>query len=365
MRCNTCFVTASGFSAPAGLPPQNRLLADVSTNPKAKNALLKIFYLKNSVDNDVLRKLQLEDVFTFLDKIILSNQSIIINPDDNTLSLNKIPAIDVTEAYNYKNILIEYLIDSVSEKLKKLRAGHRYEYFFNSIVKRKTEHNETNTIITLNWDTIQDFYINKAYKDLGIKKGGVDYCVYDRDCNTIDSPDDIYAPSILRKAKGWSTIKLIKLHGSMNWAISKKDNALCVQQQTGAYPEGLKIDGKLKKYFDRIFMTPTYIKDFSNMHTQTIWHNAQYDLAEAKRIVFLGCALQTADYEFRNLLLRTAVRGKKKIRVILHPAETPEAKLNQKQTKKHYTTLFPSHDIQFEEVDTADFLLDDNLIWRW
>jgi hypothetical protein len=361
MGCNTCFVTGSGFSVPAGVPAQSGLLKYLAEDTESRKIIAAVFNLKETAGKDILAGLQLEDIFTFLDKIIAAKGSAGIPSSDNDTS-----PTGIKEAHDYKNILIECLIVRIGEKLKELRARHRYEHFFNGIVQRKTEHNETNTVVTTNWDTVPDFYINKAFKDLGVKKGGVDYCVYDRDCDTVDDEAYGYTPSILRKAKGWSTVKLLKLHGSMNWALSKEDGALYVKLQTGACPERLPIEGGLQKWFDRIFMTPTFIKDFSNLHTQTIWNNAGFDLAEAKRVVFIGCALQTADYEFRNLLLRTAARRRgKKIRVILRPAETPEEKLIQKQTKEHYATLFPCHDIEFEEIDAADFLLDDGLVWRW
>ena len=118
-----------------------------------------------------------------------------------------------------------------------------------------------------------------------------------------------------------------------------------------------------RKEFEHIFMTPTFIKDFTNMHTKTMWHNAQFDLSDAERIVFLGCSLPQADYEFRYLLLKTAVRNpKNKIRVVIYPGSPPSDK---KETKKHFKTLFVEKDIKFEEVDIADFLTDPDLIWHW
>jgi hypothetical protein len=366
MSCSTCFVTGSGFSAPAGLPRQSGLLKYLAADKQSREILTAIFNLKKDADEDILTDLQLEDIFTFLDTIIAANRSVIIHEPDNDMDISKSALIGIKEAYDYKNTLIECIINDVAKTLQELRGQHRYEHFCNSIVDRKLHRGETNTIITLNWDTIPDFYINKACKDSGKEKGGVDYGIYDWDADTVDDAYSNYVPSILRKAKGWSTVKLLKLHGSMNWALSKKDNALYIKQQIGAYPGRLDIDKNLKKHFDRVFMTPTFIKNLGNMHTQTIWHNAAFDLTEAQRVVFIGCALQTADYEFRNLLLRTAVRNSRnKIRVIIYPNEHPVEK---ERIRRRYQTLFAgrgSKNLQFEEIDTSDFLLDDDFIWHW
>jgi hypothetical protein len=110
-------------------------------------------------------------------------------------------------------------------------------------------------------------------------------------------------------------------------------------------------------------MTPTFTRDLSNLHTQSIWHNAGLDFAGAERVVFLGCSLLLADYEFRHLLFRTAVRNKdNKIRVLIHP-KSPE--IRKKDTKDSLRTLFAGNDIDFKELDITEFLENKDLIWGW
>jgi hypothetical protein len=341
-NCNTCFITGAGFSAPAKLPIQSKLLQNIKDRPAELEYIQNIF--KHKKDDDIFKDVALEDVFTFLDKIIYDN--------------GYVSAFDVTTAYKAKRDLIKMFITDINKALKPLRGEDKYSYFFDRIVKRKLD-GETNTIITFNWDTIPDFYINRAYKDRG-EKCGVDYGCYDWDW---DEKVD-FVPSIWRKPKGYSTVKVLKLHGSINWAYSRNKGELYVKEQLSAYPEGLIIedDDKFKEY-DYIFMTPTFIKDLSNVHTKLIWHNASFDLAGAKRLVFLGCSLPQADYEARYLLLKTAVQNKGiKIRVLIYPGESEEVK---KETKKRFRTLFVGHDLKFEELDIKNFLEDTNLIWDW
>jgi hypothetical protein len=284
-------------------------------------------------------------VFTFLDKIITGN--------DTAAKFN------IKKAYDVKRDLINYIIKEMSADLKKMRGERKYKYFFNSLACHKKNNNETNTIVTINWDTIPDFYINSAFRNLG-PNNGVDYGCYDWDYNDKDN----YVPSLLRKAKGYKTIKLFKLHGSINWVYAKENGSLYVKEQTGVYPEGLLLESEEERNeYEHIFMTPTFLKDFSNLHTQSIWHNALFDLSEAKRLVFVGCSLPLADYEFRYLLLKTAVRNKEnEIRVILYPESATKDK---KEIKNRFRTLFTGNNIDFQEKDTAEFLVDKELIWDW
>jgi hypothetical protein len=340
----TCFVLGAGFSAPAGLPLLKELLQNIldAKAGKVRRHIQDIFNYHK--DDKILRNVLLEDVFTFLDKIITGNK--------NT------GRFDIHSACEAKLDIIDYIIGEINAASKPLKGKTQYECFFKSIVKRKID-GQKNTIITMNWDTLPDFYINRAYKDLGIQKGGVDYCCYDWDYE--ENPD--YVSSILRKAEGWSTVKVLKLHGAINWAYSKDNGGLYVKEQKSAWPEGLIIEQEKRGEFEHIFMTPTFIKDLSNPHTQSIWHNAAFDLAQAKRIVFLGCSLPLADYEFRHLLFRTAMRKKdNKIRALLYP-KAPEAE--KEKTKTSFQTLFTGKDIAFKEMDIVEFLERKDLIWDW
>jgi hypothetical protein len=348
MPCNTCFILGAGFSAPAGIPTQRDLLRNIFKPEYADclNHIRTIFGLTEQDKGEVLKDTALEDVFTFLDKIISGNDTA--------------AGFDIKKAYDAKRDLIDYIIKELSGGLKKMQAAGRYEYFFNSLAARKKNDNETNTVITFNWDTISDFYINGAFRDMGANHG-VDYGCYDW---SYDEDKDDYVPSLLRKEKGYKTIKLFKMHGSINWVYKKENGALYIKEQTGAYPEGLPLESEEERNeYEHIFMTPTFLKDFSNIHTQSVWHNALFDLLDAKRLVFLGCSMPLADYEFRYLLLKTAVRNKEnRIRVALYPKARMEDK---KETKSRFRALFAGNDLDFREIDIDDFLIDRELIWDW
>jgi len=342
MACNTCFIIGAGFSAPAKIPVKRELLQNIFRpgNEKCLEYIQKILGVETR--NILLKDAPLEDIFSFLDKIITENGSV--------------GDFDIKAAYDARYELIEFLIKELNAPLKEMYGEFRYEYFFKTLAERKLKHNETNTIVTFNWDTIPDFYINRALKFLG-RNNGVDYGCVDW------SVEDNYVPSSWRKAQGYQTIKVLKLHGSINWSYIKSNGGLYVDEQYGDYPKGFLIKPEDRKKYEHIFMTPTFIKDLSILPAKSIWYNAGLDLAEARRVVFLGYSLPPADYEFRYILMSTAVRNKgNKIRVLLYPNSPPEKNAD---LRKSFSTLFIDNDLDFVEMDITDFLTNYEMIWNW
>jgi hypothetical protein len=352
-RCDTCFVLGAGFSVPASLPTQADILKKLPASEIAN--ICRIFGVQQGATN--IQNVSLEDVFTFLDKIINGKEAARI-PSANGI-------LDVDSACQIERGLTESIIRLFDPKQKTAVSIPCYNHFFNEIVRRKKQ-GTTNTIITLNWDTVPDFYINRAFKSAGISKGGVDYCCYDWDWDDKDN----YESSIMRKAKGYTTIKLLKLHGSFNWRFSKVDDVLYVKEQNGANPQVLLLSDEVKNNvvppqqkdeYGYIVKTPTLLKDFGNVHLKMIWNNAGIDLRDAKRIVFLGYSLPTADFEFRYLLLKHVVRRRDvDIRVLIYDRDP-----RRNEITNNYKNLFVGNTPLFEYGDVRNFLMDDYKVWNW
>jgi len=174
----------------------------------------------------------------------------------------------------------------------------------------------------------------------------------------------------MRKAKGYTTIKLLKLHGSFNWLFSKVDDVLYVKEQNGANPQVLLLSDEVKNNvvppqqkdeYGYIVKTPTLLKDFGNVHLKMIWNNAGIDLRDAKRIVFLGYSLPTADFEFRYLLLKHVVRRRDvDIRVLIYDRDP-----RRNEITNNYKNLFVENNPLFEYGDIRNFLMDDYKVWNW
>jgi hypothetical protein len=365
----TCFILGAGFSVPAELPAQETLM--LNPPPEVAEIVGKIFNLEPVKDYAKIEKISLEDIFTFLDRIIMNNEAI------------HGAGIDSFFAYEAKRIILNHIITVFNAKLSLLKEEAVYSHFFNEITGRKIN-GQANTVITLNWDTIPEYYIYKSYKQRGIKKSGVDYACFDWDYDAVHSghipinlewkaytaggkKDLGYVQSILRKAKGYSTIKVLKLHGSINWLYSKALGYLCVKEQKAAYPSGLICQEDERGEMENILITPTLIKKFDNTHLKMIWFNAGIDLSEANRVVFLGYSLAMADFDFRYLLLKSLVRRKDvKIRVLLFPQNpTAERLFKRNQTEERYRNFFSGGDLQFAYMDVKDFIANDGMVWDW
>jgi len=242
MSCNTCFVLGAGFSSSAKLPTQAEILKGFS--PPEMRDVCKIFGAKADTKN--IRSVTLEDVFTFLDKIISANETAYY------VDSGKEKFFEVKEAYEMRQSLIETIIKQFESKQRLAINKPYYKRFFDEMVRRKaTGHGETNTIVTLNWDTLSEFYINRAFKAYPKLKGGVDYGCYDWDADDKSG----YVPSILRKTSGWKTIKVLKLHGSVNWVYSKRNGSIGIREQTKTKPEVVVISRETGKEYAKEAIT--------------------------------------------------------------------------------------------------------------
>jgi hypothetical protein len=340
----TCYILGAGFSALANLPVQNRILENIS-NEKLLYFIEKLFKVH---EKKLIMNISLEDIFTLIDRAIINNETI--------------GDFDYNDFYDAKNNLLDYIVKLFADKLEKANNINEYQYFFNSLVKQRINGGSI-SIISLNWDTLPEYYILKSYAKRNIDKYGVDYTCFDWDYD--EKPD--YIPSILKKAHKYSTIKIMKLHGSINWLYNKENNGLYIKEQNEDFPSGIMLQKSERKKYENIIITPTLLKNFNNTHLKMIWHNAGLDLLEAERVVFLGYSFPMADFEFRYLLLKSILRNKNiKIRVLLYP-ENPEGEMiyTRNETENRYKNFFVSNDIKFEYKDIKEYLTNNNLIQTW
>ena len=203
------------------------------------------------------------------------------------------------------------------------------------------------SIITTNWDIILDnsIYniINKDILPSNHKFSGVlDYCCY---ISSLDKNDEKIKPGLYALGKGRYNVKLLKLHGSLNWLQCPKCARLYVKLYkhfNGAYifekkfcrhcekNFSLKKDDTNKLYTNLI--TPTFLKNLNNVQNKLVWQNAAIELSEAEKIIFMGYSLPQADFEFKQLLSRM-IRSNTVIEVVLLEDDDPNRTIT-----KNYNT---------------------------
>jgi NAD-dependent SIR2 family protein deacetylase len=156
--------------------------------------------------------------------------------------------------------------------------------------------------ITLNYDSILD----KAMLSLGSR---AKFCVPDYGCDlAIDGSPD--APRFGR---------LLKLHGSLNWLFCRRCSRLSLHM-AGLY-QGQDFWASVGDAFadldvfasfteatacvrckstgalSPLIITPSVLKDYRNPHVSRIWYEAEQELRQADRVIFVGYSLPWDDVE--------------------------------------------------------------------
>ncbi|MDF2591367.1 MAG: hypothetical protein K0S75_833 [Clostridia bacterium] len=262
--------------------------------------------------------ISLEDVFTLLDKASLSKEY---------FSLYSVADMDnIQESLNY------CIVYSISNSIHISSHVELYDKIAEFLIRKRLKPGleaDTFSLITLNWDTVLDKYIYDKCKSNNLihpeKQIFPDYCCYNYDINS-------EVPSIHIKAKGNYNIKLMKLHGSINWLVCSNCGRLysdyarniSLQYSNKGEVKCKFCESSSREYkLRRLIITPTFIKAFNNLHLKNVWHNAYLDLCEADEIIFIGYSFPDADFELRYLL-KKAIKPSAKIKVILHQKDNPK-----------------------------------------
>jgi hypothetical protein len=265
----------------------------------------------------------LEDLFTLFDKIILGHEHFRIYKQEQ---------IENIHAALRKCII--FLLSYKSSKIKEIKSYHSYREFayllFNTRLN-SSYREDILSVITMNWDAILEKEIYKLCKDYNkgkTKKIYPDLCFYDYKFDS--SEKRIISTHI--KAKGHKNIKILKLHGSINWLVCPYCGRVYVDYEADVAVYELENDypcphckeefGDFAPQMHSILITPTFLKDINTLNLKNIWHNALIDLTEATKIIFIGYSFPDADFEMR-CLLKKAVRPKTAIEVILHNTDNP------------------------------------------
>jgi len=184
------------------------------------------------------------------------------------------------------------------------------------------------SFISLNYDILIDNAL------LGIEGLDLDYTV-----KFINTGRD------WRKPRASRSIKLLKLHGSLNWLYCPTCRALRITpREKGVcrlkWQPGDCLCCKCETLAVPIIIPPTYFKVLSNLYLQEIWHAAEQVLLESQRIIFCGYSFPDADVHVRYLLKRVEVNGARTPEVFIvneHPGKTETAK---QAERDRYTRFF-------------------------
>lgn len=313
----TVYVLGAGFSKEAKAPSQEEIVAKIfEIHEKDKRILGEANFLKFTefltntlhIPVHLQKTIPLEDIFTPLDRCILDNMSF------RNLSV---------ETLKQKRSLIYELIGNTIAYLLEESDKEYINQFANYLVECSSKRNNGNysqfdpvSVITTNWDILLD---NSIYNNIQSKKptginAVVDYCCY---ISSYDKDDKTVKPGLEILGQGGFNVRLLKLHGSLNWLQCPRCHRLYVKfnYKIAMNPYN-DIDKPSCRHCNDNFsrhpshnlisnlIMPTFLKDLTNPQYKLIWQNAGVELSEAKKIVFIGYSLPQADFEMRQLLAR-------------------------------------------------------------
>lgn len=360
------YVFGSGFSAPLGIPVQKRILAQVfslKVTPEESVETVDFENTRKEVEDfieilfgDNIERVTLEDIFTILDRALTFKE------DFRQFSWSRLLEI--------RDKIVSCILFTFNYLSNKSEKKTEFKEFAKFLVENvKTDRKELSiAIINLNWDNVFETFLND------LRPGMLDHGTV---VFNIDEGGDTCADSIHTKVN--QRLRFLKLHGSLNWLYCSNCGRLFVRSyETIAldafyrpvkchFCKDLSLLSRNKEnraeglpQLQSLIITPTYLKDFNNLHLRQIWQNAFYELSEAKEIIFIGYSFPEADFELRYLL-KKAICPESKTTVVLHPKDNPDrypSKIQEKLNlpEKRYIQFFGAPRVNFKYIGTEEYL---------
>lgn len=370
MKQKTVFVLGAGFSAAVKngnqvkVPSQEDLVKQIIVYQEHFMPEYKRFrtFLEETMNipESYHLLIPLEDIFTPLDKCIAEGISF--------------RNIDANQAKEIRE-LIDFLIGKTLEIILMGDVQKDYVDNFAEYLVRKSHCRANNkysnydpvSVISTNWDILLDNSIQDALKSIydgSVQtKGVVDYCCH---ISSYLKYDDSVKPGLEILGKGGFNVKLLKLHGSLNWLQCPKCNRLYVDFHNKIAVKQYTLEKEYKekcKHCNDNFgihlahnlvsnlIMPTFMKNLSNAQYKLIWQNAAIELSEASKIVFIGYSLPAADFEMKQMLSRM-VRKDAEIEVVDFGDENSE---KIKSIRSRYEVFF-GRNIQMHCTGVVEFI---------
>jgi hypothetical protein len=228
------------------------------------------------------------------------------------------------------------------------------------------------SIISTNWDTTFDYALGT-----GDTAPVVDYCTYTqpweryyRHADDAETGAVADVPSVWKRPLRLPSVKLLKLHGSLNWLWCPTCSRLFVSPAENIGLRGTARGGltpcrriycpecrpsdmttDTAPLLREVLVTPTMIKRLDMVHLKMIWYNALVEISQARRVVFVGYSAPPADYEVRYMLAKAFASGNRGREVLVVTAPTDADALRQNYQRLIGGTVHVSPDGVEELVD--------------
>jgi len=373
----TVYILGAGFSSPAGGPAQDAILGEIWNLPDDleikphKDRLRGFLQRVLNVDET---KVSLEDIYTPMDRCLADGFALRGMGEDELQKLRDSLGLLVAEAIKarfgralmtasgYVEKFAKHLVDLAAIRAEKARGATD---------SREAKKYDPFSIISLNWDILLDNALHAALKEKDKRPDGslmtgdyeafgvVDYCCY---ISSLKEDESRIRTGLWSLGCGGYNIKLLKIHGSMNWLQCPNCQQLFVGFDEKLVISGFRYAQKCRhcqkqgntSYLRGSLVMPTFLKDLTNFQIKLVWQNAAVEIMEARKLAFIGYSLPHADFEFRQLLSRM-VHKDAKIEVVLWEDTTNPAN-RYKEECERYKSFFSKHALTFEPKGVLEFV---------
>ena len=233
------------------------------------------------------------------------------------------------------NDLTYLMAEVLKETLKTKQCGNHYDLVQG--LKRENLLQDC-CFISLNYDILIDNAMIAVQGDYDLDYG-IDFLNYDLKDGGWYKPDQS------------RSVKLLKLHGSLNWLYCSVCKKIRITPKKKSVPEIAYIEKSAhrknnlceiceSKYVP-ILVPPTYFKNMSNYYLTTIWHLSENIIKTAKKVFFCGYSMPDSDIHIKYLLKRALNNGDANCGdIIIINNHKSKQKAQKEEEERRYKRLF-------------------------
>ncbi|CCO07009.1 hypothetical protein [Desulforamulus hydrothermalis] len=206
------------------------------------------------------------------------------------------------------------------------------------------------TVISFNYELLMDYALRHLVSSNSkwyIKDG------YGINCVSLSSAHR--RSSLPDPAAGSSNVKLLKLHGSLNWLYCPQCGQLYAYEHRNAKGQSIIIHGMANMIqctaahcchrLSRVIIPPTLMKNYQSIpFIPHLWRQARNALQQAKEIIVIGYSFPATDFRSNWLFRKAMVNNKSLQKVVI--VDTAEGYPLKKLLEKH-RSIFRVDDLVF------------------
>jgi hypothetical protein len=288
-------------------------------------------FISETFHNVEVDKLTLEDLFTLLDKAVIGKEYF--------------GGYAWQDLHSIRKGLVHTLLVLINSRMEDNRSDiplfKKFGQFVIDCQLNRDKQAHSIGVLSLNWDTIFESVIDTLGTQDRRNNISLNYCMF-YDSIRGNNINDLYPG----KKSGY--IKVMKLHGSINWLYcpncwrlyidKKRFKSIGIEHRVNC-PKCSMTNMGHELILEEMIITPTMLKELQNHHLKLTWQHAFMELNQAGMVFFIGYSFPQADYELRYLLKKALNKDAKLYSVLYHPDET-------NGTKERYENFF-GKDIEF------------------